>query len=309
MARHGIPRSASRTFDNPDDAKEYVLHTEGQLVVKADGLSAGKGAIVTSTKEEALAAIDQLMRDHIVGRAGDRVVIEERLTGRETSPQAFSDGKTAVPFPLSCDHKAVFDGDRGPNTGGMGVYSPPWWAPLDLNQTLFDQVIRPTIDGMRAEGTPFRGVLYPNVMITDAGPRVFEMNARMGDPETQALMPLLEADLLEIAWAAINGRLHEVPIRWREEASVCVVLASQGYPGTYRTGFPIEGIEDVDDGVQVFHAGTRRDGETLVTNGGRVLSVVATGASLEDARQKAYSNVERIRFEGRHFRTDIGAVR
>lgn len=310
MSRHGVPQSKAVTFDDPAVARDYVLSTEGQFVVKADGLSAGKGAIVTSTREEALAAIEQLMEDRIVGAAGSRVVIEERLRGRETSPQAFTDGKTAAPFPLSCDHKAIFDGDQGPNTGGMGVYSPPWWAAPDLNQTLFQQVIEPTVRGMQAEGTPFRGILYPNMMITDAGPRVFEFNARMGDPEAQALMPLLESDLVEIAWAAINGRLSDVPLTWRSEASVCVVLASKGYPGSYATGLPITGIGQVEEGVHVFHAGTRRgDDGAILTNGGRVLSVVATAPTLEEARAIAYRNVERIQFDGVHYRRDIGAMR
>jgi phosphoribosylamine---glycine ligase len=307
MARHNIPRSLSRTFDDAAAARDYVLSNEGQFVVKADGLSAGKGAIVTSTTEEALQAIDQIMRDRIVGDAGQRVVIEERLRGRETSPQAFCDGKTASAFPLSCDHKAVFDGDQGPNTGGMGVYSPPWWAAPDLHQTLFEQVLQPAVEGMRAEGTPFKGILYPNMMITDAGPRVFEFNARMGDPEAQALMPLLDSDLGEIAWASINGRLHEVPVTWLDRASVCVVLASKGYPGSYETGLPISGLDEVDADVRVFHAGTRYGkGGSVLTAGGRVLSVVATGATLEEARQKAYANAERIHFEGVHYRRDIG---
>jgi phosphoribosylamine---glycine ligase len=307
MSRYQIPHSRSAIFDDASAARDYVLSTEGQFVVKADGLSAGKGAIVTSTTEDALQAIDQLMRERVLGDAGSRVVIEERLRGRETGPQAFSDGRTLVPFPLSCDHKAIYDGDQGPNTGGMGVYSPPWWADTQLGHDLTDRVLRPAVDGMKAEGTPFRGILYPNIMVTDAGPRVFEFNARMGDPEAQALMPLLDADLVDIAWAAINGRLDQTSAAWYDRASVCVVLASNGYPLNYETGLPISGLDDLEPDVHAFYAGTRRDdGGTLRTSGGRVLSIVATGASLEEARARAYRNVERVQFEGAHYRRDIG---
>jgi phosphoribosylamine--glycine ligase len=254
-------------------------------------------------------AIDALMADGAAGAAGRRVVIQERLRGREVSAHAFSDGKTVVSMPLSCDHKPVFDGNRGPNTGGIGVYSPPWWAAPGLADLIRTRVTEPTIAGMGAEGCPFRGVLYPGIMVTDAGIRVLEYNARLGDPETQALLPRLKSDLLEIVWAIVNGRLDEVPVEWDESASVCVVLASGGYPGEYRTGLPILGLEKVDSDVQVFHAGTKRtENGSIVTAGGRVLNVVATGASLSEARETAYRNVERIYFEGMHFRRDIAAT-
>jgi phosphoribosylamine--glycine ligase len=209
-------------------------------------------------------------------------------------------------MPLSCDHKAVFDNNLGPNTGGMGVYSPPWWASASLADEITNLIMRPAVKGMRAEGTPFRGVIYPGVMATERGPQVFEFNARMGDPETQALLPRLKSDLLDIVWACVNERLHEIGVEWRSEPSVCVVLASGGYPGDYRTGLPISGVEDVDEDVTVFHAGTRVQDSRLVTAGGRVLSVVAMGETLAAARAKAYANVQRIRFEGVHYRRDIG---
>jgi len=307
MARHGIAQPASETFDDLGAARDYVGAARTPVVVKADGLTAGKGAIVTDTVEEALAALEELIAKRSLGEAGRRVVIQERLTGREVSAHAFTDGRTVASMPLSCDHKAVFDGGRGPNTGGMGVYSPPWWADAAIEEAIRTRITEAAVAGMAADGRPFRGVIYPGVMVTDAGPVVIEFNARMGDPETQALLPRLKSDLLEIVWAVVNGRLDEVAIDWEANASVCVVLASGGYPGSYRTGLPITGVDGVDANVQVFHAGTRRDEDgRLVTSGGRVLSVVATGATLAAARAKAYRNVERVRFEGVHYRRDIG---
>ena len=307
LARHGIPHTATQTFDDVEAARAFVNAATTQLVVKADGLAAGKGAIVTGTTEEALAAVEALMSDGVAGEAGRRITIEERVSGREVSAHAFSDGKSIAPMPLSCDHKAVFDGGEGPNTGGMGVYSPPWWAQPGLEDEITRTILQPIADGMRAEGQPFRGVIYPGIMVSEGGPRVFEVNARMGDPEAQALLVRLKSDLLDIVSACVEGRLHEVAVEWSGEASVCVVLASGGYPGSYRTGLPIAGVDNVDADVEVFHAGTRRDESgRLVTAGGRVLNVVATAPTLAGARAKAYANVGRIRFEGIHYRRDIG---
>jgi phosphoribosylamine---glycine ligase len=308
-ARHRIPSTTSCSFHDLQAARAHVLASESALVVKADGLAAGKGAIVTNSTVEALAAVEELMAGGVLGEAGRRVVIEERLVGREVSAHAFSDGRTIAPMPLSCDHKTVFDGGEGPNTGGMGVYSPPWWAGEGLEEQIRRQVLQPAADGMREEGRPFRGVLYPGVFVTDSGLRVFEFNARMGDPEAQALLPRLQTDLLEIACACANGTLHQVKVEWDDRATVCVVIASGGYPGSYTTGLPISGLDDIDDDVQVFHAGTRLGADGgVVTAGGRVLSVVAAGSTLELARGKAYANVERISFEGAHFRRDIGVA-
>jgi phosphoribosylamine--glycine ligase len=306
MARHGIPHTRTAAFEDAAAARDYVWAARTAVVVKADGLAAGKGAIVTSNAEEAVAAINELAA---LGEAGRRLTIEERVHAREVSAHAFSDGTTVRPMPLSCDHKAVFDGNQGPNTGGMGVYSPPWWAGDGLQDDITRQVLTPLVAAMRSEGTPFRSIVYPGVFVTESGLQVFECNARFGDPEAQALLPRLKSDLLEIVWACVNGRLNEVEVEWEENVSVCVVLASGGYPGAYRTGLPISGLDDVDDDVTVFHAGTRRlDGGEVVTAGGRVLNVVATGKSLIEAREKAYANVQRIHFEGMHYRTDIGSM-
>jgi phosphoribosylamine---glycine ligase len=307
MARHEIRGPRNVTFEDAEAAKQYVTTTPGQFVVKADGAALGKGAIVTSSKDEALRAINELMIQKILGDAGARVVIEERLSAREVSGHAFSDGRSIAPMPLSCDHKTVFEGGRGPNTGGMGVYSPPWWADAALEAAIRERVLQPAVDGMAAEARPFRGIVYPGVFATEDGPIVFEFNARFGDPEAQALLPRLDSDLLEIALACVNQRLHELEVRWSAEASVCVVAASGGYPESYPTGLPITGLDALDPDVRVFHAGTRRETNgSLVTAGGRVLSVVATGPDLESARRKAYANLERVRFEGMHYRRDIG---
>jgi phosphoribosylamine--glycine ligase len=303
MVRHGVPHTPTRSFDDVEAAKAYVRGSRGALVVKADGLAVGKGAIVTSTAREALAAIDDL---RALGEAGKRLTIEPRVMAREVSGHAFSDGHTIAVMPLSCDHKAVFDGNRGPNTGGMGVYSPPWWARPSLSDEITQQVFERLVRAMADEGAPFRGIVYPGVFVTDEGLQVFECNARFGDPETQALLVRLESDLLEIVSACVEGRLSQVSVAWSDRPSVVVVMASGGYPGAYSTGVPIHGLDAVDPDVVVFHAGTRRreDG-VLVTAGGRVLGVTATGPTLKAARAKAYDNVARISFEGAHYRSDI----
>ncbi len=309
MARHGIPSHRTATFDDFAAACDYVRAQPGPVVVKADGLAAGKGAIVTSTADEAIEALRRLMVDRELGDAGRRVVIEERLAGRETSAHAFTDGVMVRHMPFSCDHKAVFDGDRGPNTGGMGVYSPAWWLDEATAERIRREVTERTVAAMAAEGRPFRGVLYPGLMVTADGPRTLEFNCRFGDPEAEALLPRLRSDLLEVCLAVVENRLAETPVDWDDGASVCVMLASGGYPGPYETGFPIEGLDDVDSDVLVFHAGTRRrDDGALVTGGGRVLAVTATGATIAEAREKVYRNIERIRFQGMHYRRDIGVI-
>jgi phosphoribosylamine--glycine ligase len=314
MQRHSIPHTRTVIFDHAEAARAYVRAARGPVVVKADGLAVGKGAIVTATVAEALAAIDELSA---LGDAGRILTIEDRVTAREVSAHAFSDGRSVSPMPLSCDHKAVFDGNQGPNTGGMGVYSPPWWASPSLESEITRAITAPIARALAAEGTPFSGIIYPGVFVNETAPRepglqeprlqVFECNARFGDPETQALLVRLETDLLEIVEACVQGRLGELEVRWSSAAAVCVVLASRGYPGPYETGVPISGIANVDPDVVVFHAGTKRDANgQLVTAGGRVLGVTATAPSLEQARLKAYANVERLHFEGAHYRRDIG---
>lgn len=308
MARAGIATAASRTFDDPDEATAYTRSLGGPCVVKADGLSLGKGVTVCDTSEEAIAAIDAAMREGVFGASGARVLIEERMYGRETSAHAFSDGVTVRHMPFSCDHKPIFDGDRGPNTGGMGVYSPPAWLSERDAESIRRDVTERVVRTLAEMGRPFRGVIYPGMMVTADGPRVVEFNARFGDPETQVLLPKLETDLLRVMEACASGTLADVEVAWNDVASVGVVMASGGYPGAYDTGQPITGIESLDAGVEVFYAGARRDEQgRLVTAGGRVLCVVATGATMEEARGIAYDNVRRIHFEGAHYRTDIGA--
>jgi phosphoribosylamine--glycine ligase len=277
-------------------------------VIKADGPAIGKGSIVTSSREEAIDALRSLMVDGALGASGRAVVIEDKLTGPETSAMAFTDGRAVAHMPFSCDHKAVFDGNRGPNTGGMGVYSPPTWLGASDADLIRRDVTEATVRAMAAEGRPFAGVLYPGIMVTPDGPRVIEFNARFGDPECEALLPKLESDLLEVMHAVTTGTLDQVDVRWSNNASVTVMLASAGYPGAYETGKPISGLEDVDPDVVVFHAATRRDDTgQLVTSGGRVLAVTTTAPTFAEARAKVYTNIERIGFDGMHYRTDIGA--
>ncbi|MDI6856716.1 MAG: phosphoribosylamine--glycine ligase [Dehalococcoidia bacterium] len=310
MVRHGIPTARHQSFDSMWEAGLYIAEHKEPLVIKADGLTAGKGAIVTRDAAEALEAADAILCDRVFGAAGARIVVEERLSGRETSAQAFTDGRTVVSMPLSCDHKPVFDYDEGPNTGGMGAYSPPGWIRPELVPWIHEHVTQATVRAMAEEGRPYCGVLYPGLLVTENGPNVLEFNCRFGDPETQAILPRLKSDLLEILWAVANGRLHEAQVEWRDEPCVAVVLASGGYPGKYDTGFPIRGLDELDEDAIVFHAGTRRENDgQLVTSGGRVMAVTALGATLEEARRKAYTNVERIRFEGMHYRRDIGGRR
>ncbi len=308
MRRHGIPTAAAETFDAFEPASDYVRGRSTPPVVKADGLTAGKGAIVTRSADEALAALERMMVQEAFGEAGRRVVIEERLVGREVTAHAFTDGRSVVPMPFSCDHKPVFDNDEGPNTGGMGAYSPAYWLDTAAGDWINEHVTRTAVRAMFDEGLPYRGVLYPGIMVTADGPMVLEFNCRFGDPEAQVLLPRLKSDLLELLLAVVNNSLEGVSVEWSDGACVGVVLASGGYPGKYETGFPIEGLEDVEPDVIVFHAGTARtDDSTIVTAGGRILTVAALGPTLEAAREKAYRNVERIRFQGVHYRRDIGA--
>lgn len=306
--RHDLPASVSATFDSFDRARRYVASRPGDVVVKADGLAAGKGAIVTSSHDEAVAALRDLMVVGVLGEAGRTVVIQDKLTGPEVSAHAFTDGETVRHMPFACDHKAAFDGGRGPNTGGMGVYTPPSWLGDTDAEFIRRQITEAAVRAMADEGVMFRGVLFPGVMVTPDGPRVIEFNARFGDPEAEALLPRLQSDLLEVMLAVAGGTLDEVDVRWSDDASVTVMLASGGYPGPYETGKPIEGLADLDPDILLFHAGTKRDDAgRLATGGGRVLAVTATAPTLAAARDRVYDNVRRIRFEGMHYRSDIGA--
>ncbi|HSL12242.1 MAG TPA: phosphoribosylamine--glycine ligase [Actinomycetota bacterium] len=309
MVRHGIPTARAGTFDEVDPAVAFVDALGGRAVVKADGLAAGKGVVVAERRDEAVAAIEASLVGRAFGEAGARVVVEELLEGPEVSAFAVSDGTTVVPLALSQDFKRVGDGDTGPNTGGMGAYSPLPWIDAEDERAIWDDVVKPTIMAMAADGTPYRGVLFAGLMLTADGPKTLEYNCRFGDPETEALMPRLDGDLGELLAACADGDLSTVRPVFRDEAAVTVVLASGGYPGSYGTGFPIEGIDDAErvDGVTVFHAGTAlRDG-TVVTAGGRVLAVSATGSTLAEARHRAELACDRVSFEGMHRRRDIAA--
>ncbi|RME85991.1 MAG: phosphoribosylamine--glycine ligase [Caldilineae bacterium] len=309
MSRHGIPTPRYRIFDDYASARAYLQAVPYPVVIKADGLAAGKGVIVPDTLEEAEAGLHKIMVEGAFGEAGSRVVVEERLFGREVSVLAFSDGESWALMPLAEDHKPVYDGDRGPNTGGMGAYAP---APLLSSEQLAAverEILVPTIAAMRDEGTPYRGVLYAGLMITAAGPQVLEFNCRFGDPETEVILPLLESDLLAIMQDCVGGRLQPGQIRWSRGAAACVIAASGGYPVAYEKGLPIRGVDEAAalPGVHIFHAGTARNEHgTLLTAGGRVLAVTATGSDRQEALSRAYEAIARISFAGMHYRRDIG---
>ena len=307
MQKYGIPCARSRSFSSFAEAKDYVKTQQAPIVVKADGLAAGKGSVVAGSTAEALAALSDIMEKRIFGEAGDQVLVEECLQGKEVSLLAFSDGKTVVPMVPACDYKRACDGDEGPNTGGMGSYSPPKLFGSEMISRVMDTILEPTVRAMAKEGKPYKGVLYAGLMLTEEGPRALEFNARFGDPESQVMLPLLKSDLVEIMLAVLDERLDKTQIEWRDEACVGVVMASGGYPGSYKTGFPIKGLDKVDDDILVFHAGTRESEGIIYTDGGRVLTVTATGGTIAEAGDRVYSNIRRIHFEGCHYRHDIGA--
>ncbi|MEO2083708.1 MAG: phosphoribosylamine--glycine ligase, partial [Desulfurobacteriaceae bacterium] len=289
MKKFNVPTAEFEVFEDPEKAKEYVRKKGTPIVVKADGLAAGKGVVVAKTVEEALEAIEKIMVKRVFGDAGKKVVIEECLVGEEASYLVVTDGRNFIPLATSQDHKAVFDGDRGPNTGGMGAYSPAPVLSPETEKEVQDRVIKPILKGMEEIGTPFKGILYAGLMITEEGPKVLEFNVRFGDPEAQVLMRRLETDLIEVCESVVEGKLVE-RLDWKPETAICVVLASKGYPGSYEKGKEITGIEEAEkvETVVVFHAGTAvRDGK-LVTNGGRVLNVTALGKDIVEARERAY---------------------
>jgi phosphoribosylamine--glycine ligase len=309
MARHSIPTARAGTFNFPTAAKAFAGELNGRCVVKADGLALGKGVLICETVEEAAAAIDSVMVDQQFGEAGDQVVIQEFLKGTEISLHVMCDGRTTILFPTSQDHKRALDGDKGLNTGGMGTFSPaPFLSDEELAQAA-RAIIDPWLLGCQVEEIDFRGMLYPGLMLTADGPKVLEFNARWGDPETQVYLMRLETDLVDLFEASIDRRLAEMDVHWSDQAAVCVVMASGGYPESYAKGKPITGIADADamEGVKVFHAGTKINGENLVTSGGRVLGVTALGDTLGEARDLAYAAVDKIKFEGAHVRGDIAA--
>jgi phosphoribosylamine--glycine ligase len=305
MERAGAPTPGYRVFDDPAAAKDYVRGERRAFVVKADGLAKGKGTLVPRDAEETLECIDTLMLRRTVGDAADRIILEEKIEGREVSLMALVDGEHVLPLQPACDYKRALDGDKGPNTGGMGGYSPaPWFGPAEVQRAL-ETVLGPIVGALREDGTPYRGCLYAGLMVGPAGIQVLEFNARFGDPEAQVVLPRLEGDLIPLLEAAASGNLASASASWTGRSSVGVVLASRGYPSTYPTGFPIDGLGKIEHDVFVFHAGSAASPSGYITAGGRVLTVVALGDSLADARDRAYRNVDRIHFDGLTCRRDL----
>ena len=306
MKKYGIPTARYEVFTAAELARAYIRQEGAPIVVKADGLAAGKGVIVAMTEQEALDAVDAIMEDHSFGDAGARVVIEEFMEGEEASLLAFTDGTTIRPMISAQDHKRAYDGDRGPNTGGMGTYAPAPVMTPEMTERAVEEILKPTIAAMAKEGRTYRGCLYLGLMVTADGPKVVEFNARFGDPETQVVLPLLDSDLVAIMCACADGTLADVPIRWKDGAAVCVVLASGGYPGHYDKGQEIHGLADAEAmGALVFHAGTAMKDGKLVTNGGRVLGVVGRGADISSAVDAAYAAATKISFKDAYYRKDI----
>ena len=306
----GVPGPEFKVFSDVRQAEDFVSSHQGPIVVKADGLAAGKGALLCKDREEALAGLHLCMRERAFGVAGDTVVLEECLVGPEISVFAFCDGQRLSPMAAACDYKRALDGDQGLNTGGMGCYTPPTTWTRQLQDQVQQTIMQPTVEAMAERGTPYRGVLYAGLMLTDEGPKLLEFNCRLGDPEAQVLLPLLEGDLLSLMQACVDSDISFCDSNWSDEACVGLVLVSGGYPGDYRRGLPLYGLNDVDDDVLVFHAGTSvsSTGDTLLTDGGRVLTVVGRGNDLSGARSRAYANIARISFEDSYYRRDIAGL-
>ena len=306
MKKYGIPTARYESFDSPDQVKLFTKEDE-PVVVKASGLAAGKGVILCSNAEEARSAVQSIMQEKAFGNAGDQVVVEEFLTGQEVSLLAFTDGKTVLPLDSAQDHKAAFDGDKGPNTGGMGAYSPALVFTEELKQQVIDEIMIPTVRAMAKEGRYYRGILYAGLMLTESGPKVLEFNARFGDPETQPIMMRIKNDIVPIFEACIDGTLAKQSLQWRQEPTICVVMAAKGYPSSYEKGKEISGLNsDENRQAVVFHAGTKLENGKVLTNGGRVLGVTALGSDINQAIKNAYSAVDKIKWDGVHYRKDIG---
>lgn len=308
MRRYHIPTASFAAFETGAEAIGFCKSVEFPVVIKADGLAAGKGAVVAHNLEEATRTLENFMIKKMLGAAGDRVIIESFLTGREVSIMALTDGKVLVKLPPSQDHKQAYDGDRGPNTGGMGAYCPVGFVTGELLDHIETYILKPTIKGLKEEGITYRGVIYAGLMLTETGPKVLEYNCRFGDPETQVVLPLLKSDFFELMMAVVNGKLgSHKKLQWSTDTSACVIMASKGYPGKYATGIPITGLHNLKDSAcYVFHAGTQRKGNRLVTSGGRVLGVMGTDKDLKQALNRTYRAVSKIRFDGAAYRRDIG---
>ena len=306
MKKYGIPTAKYEVFTDADAARAYIEKEGAPIVIKADGLAAGKGVIVAETKEQALDAVHEIMDDAAFGKAGSRVVIEAFMEGEEASLLAFTDGKAIRPMVSSQDHKRAYDGDKGPNTGGMGTYAPAPVMTKDMVEQATEKILKPMIAAMAKEGRPYQGCLYAGLMITEEGPKVVEFNARFGDPETQVVLPLLKGDLVKIMQACVDGTLDTAAVDWEDGAAVCVVMASGGYPKSYKKGYAIDGLKKAESlGTFVFHAGTAKKDGKVVTSGGRVLGVTARGGGIKEATEKAYKGVEAIRFTDEFHRKDI----
>lgn len=308
MKKYNIPTAKYNVFDKAEDVIDYIkAENEFPTVIKADGLALGKGVIIPETLDEAVAGVKEIMEDKIFGDSGNNVVVEEFLTGPEVSVLAFTDGKCVKPMVTSMDHKRALDGDKGLNTGGMGTVSPNPYYTDEIAEECMNTIFLPTIEAMNKEGRTFKGCLYFGLMLTPKGPKVIEYNCRFGDPETQVVLPRLKTDIMDIFEAINNETLSDLDIEWDDRACTCVIMASGGYPKSYPKGIEINGLTDGQlDGVTVYHAGTKRDGDKLVTSGGRVLGVTALGETIEDALAKSYAGVEKIKFDGAHYRKDIG---
>tara|TARA_Y100001960_G_scaffold333419_1_gene438442 strand:- start:804 stop:2072 length:1269 start_codon:yes stop_codon:yes gene_type:complete len=309
MKKYGLPTAEYKIFTSAESASKYIKNKNCPLVIKADGLAAGKGVLICQSSEEALAAVDKIMRQRFFGKAGDQIVVEEFLEGQEISVLAFSDGKTVLLMDSAQDHKAVYDGDKGPNTGGMGAYSPALVFTELMQQKVRDKIMLPMVRAMQQEGRIYKGILYAGLMLTKTGPQILEFNARFGDPETQPLMVRMNSDIIPIFEACIDGNLDLYPVNWKKETSVCVVMAAAGYPTAYQKGEIISGLTNANSvpGVVVFHAGTKEQNGKVITNGGRVLGVTATGENKDSAIERAYDAVGKVNWKGIHYRKDIGS--
>jgi len=308
MRRHDIPTAEFEVFDDSSSAKSYIKGLKGNFVVKADGLAAGKGVVVCSSKEEGIVAVESMMERRAFRDAGSKVIIEECLEGEEASILVVTDGKDCVPLVSAQDHKRIFDGDNGPNTGGMGAYSPAPVVTGPMMDAVMERIIRPAVSAMDSEGSRYKGVLYAGIMVTAEGPKVLEFNCRFGDPETQAILPRLKSDIVELMEASIDDEIDMTTLDWDERPCVSVVISSGGYPGEYETGYEVDGLDALEKAkdVFVFHAGTKSEDGRIVTSGGRVLNVTALGFDIKDAIDRCYNAVNLIEFEGMHFRRDIG---
>ncbi|HKL76473.1 MAG TPA: phosphoribosylamine--glycine ligase [Halanaerobiales bacterium] len=308
LRKYDIPTAEYEVFNSAEAALDYFKTCNYPIVVKAEGLAGGKGVVIATTVKEAEEAVEKIMEDRVFGDAGERIVVEDFLKGEEVSFLGLTDGENIVPLAPAQDHKAVFDGDEGPNTGGMGAYSPTPFVSEELEQEILDEILQPTIDAFRKEGIKYKGILYAGLMLTEMGPKVLEFNARLGDPETQVLLPRLKNDLVDLMLKVVDEDLEDVEVEVKDEAAVCVVLTSGGYPLSYKTDKEISGLDELNkyDNVFVFHAGTKKEGEKFLTDGGRVLGITVLEKGLFDAINETYEMVEKVHFEDVHYRTDIG---